>query len=440
VKLPRAAVVEGALLQAAWRRPRFVLLLAGALTAASLLALPAARFDYSRLNLQARGTESVIWERRIMESRRSGFAALATAGSLEDLAAKEAAFTALPAVSEVVSVLKVVPGDQEAKIAAMRALAPLVAGIRFGNDPAVDPAPLAAALETLRHRLEIVAAEAEGASAATLRSAYGRARELLARVEAADGASLAGLARVQATLRDDFAEKLDQLRDNLAPRPVAVGDLPSELTRKFVGGSGRLLMFIYPSIDTWHRDGARAFVRQLRSVDPAVTGSPVIGYEASRLMEAAYFNGTLYAGLLVALVAAWMLRRPRDIGLALVPMALGTLWTVGVMWAIDLPFNLANVWGLPLLIGASAEYGFNVVLRYRERARAAGVGFPRSGMLATTLNGLTTIAGFGSLMIAQHQGIFGLGLLLTIGTAAALVSSLVLVPVLLHLVDRRKPA
>src|SRR2546422_5625986 len=55
------------------RRRVSILIVAAALTSGALLALPAVRFDYSRLNLQARGTESVIWERKIMESRRSGF-------------------------------------------------------------------------------------------------------------------------------------------------------------------------------------------------------------------------------------------------------------------------------------------------------------------------------------------------------------------------------
>ena len=120
-------------------------------------------------------------------------------------------------------------------------------------------------------------------------------------------------------------------------------------------------------------------------------------------------------------------------------MALGTLWTIGFMPVLGLSFNLANVWGLPLIIGASAEYGLNVVLRYRERTVAGGVLFPRSGILAVVLNGLTNMAGFGSLMVARHQGIFGLGLFLTIGSAAALASSLLLLPTLLCLVDRAFP-
>src|SRR5438876_8226078 len=382
VPAPAAAGAGGAadvpLLGHLLRRRVSILIVAAALTSGALLALPAVRFDYSRLNLQARGTESVIWERKIMESRRSGFAALATADSLPELKAKQAAFSALPAVSELVSVLKLVPADQDAKIAAVRRLAPLVAqrGQRGPDRGHVD-GRLVAEVD-VRHQ------------------------------------------RGQASLRDDFAAKLGTLQDNLAPRHVAVRELPPDLTRKFIGASGRLLMLIYPAIDTWDRDGAREFVRQLRSVDAAVTGSPVISYEASRLVEAAYWHGTLYAAALVAVLAVVMLRRPLDAVLALVPMALGTLWTIGFMPVLGLSFNLANVWGLPLIIGASAEYGLNVVLRYRERTVAGGVLFPRSGILAVVLNGLTNMAGFGSLMVARHQGIFGLGLFLTIGTAAAL--------------------
>src|SRR5207247_9827567 len=122
--------------------------------------------------------------------------------------------------------------------------------------------------------------------------------------------------------------------------------------------------------DAGDRDGAREFVRPLRSVDAAVAGSPVIRYEASRLVEAAYWHGTLYAAALVAVLAVVILRRPLDAVLALVPMALGTLWTIGFMPVLVLSFNLANVWGLPLIVATSAVFGPNFVRRARQRAFA----------------------------------------------------------------------
>jgi hypothetical protein len=127
-----------------------------------LAALPSVRFDYNRLALQAKGAESVIWEHEIMKSRRSGFAALATADSLAELRAKRDAFAALPAVSDVVSVLKLIPSDQEAKIAVLRDLAPQIAGLHVARESAVDLPAIRASLEQLRRRLEIAQREAEG--------------------------------------------------------------------------------------------------------------------------------------------------------------------------------------------------------------------------------------------------------------------------------------
>jgi hypothetical protein len=43
------------------------------------------------------------------------------------------------------------------------------------------------------------------------------------------------------------------------------------------------------------------------------------------------------------------------------------------------------------------------------------------------------MAGFSSLMVAHHRGIFGLGFLLTVGMVASLVGSLAVLPVLLRL-------
>ena len=63
----------------------------------------------------------------------------------------------------------------------------------------------------------------------------------------------------------------------------------------------------------------------------------------------------------------------------------------------------------------SAEFGLNVMFRYLEGRAYGGTLFARSTVLGVVRNGLTTIVGFGSLLIAAHRGIFSLGLLLTIG-------------------------
>ena len=145
-------------------------------------------------------------------------------------------------------------------------------------------------------------------------------------------------------------------------------------------------------------------------MDPDVTGSPVITFEAIRLIERAYVEGTLYALLLVATVTLLVLRRVRESLLALTPLVLGTIWTLGLMVPLGLKFNLANVWGLPLIMGIAAEYGVNVMVRHMEAAAdGTTTTLPRSTALAVLLNGLAIMAGFGALLVARHQGIWSLG-------------------------------
>jgi hypothetical protein len=417
------------------RYPAAVLCAAGLATGLSLLAVPRVGFDYNLLNLQARGTESVAWEKRILATTgRSGFNALASAGSLEELRRKQQAFERLGSVSEVDSVVRLIPDDQAEKIKMIETFAPIVAPVRVGRSSPVDLERLTAAVRTLKRRLDVAAVETGRRLPEDVRQLRERAGTLLRRLETArrDEAE-AALGHLQAQLYRDFQDKFHGLQRNLAPRPVTEKDVPEELRRKFVGSSGRFLLHIHPRVDIWERAGAERFVRELRSVDPDVTGAPVITYEAIRLMERAYLQGTLYAFVLVAGLIFWMIRRWRMSLVAMVPLVLGLLWTIGLMHVFGLKFTLANVWGLPLIIGASAEFGLNVVMRFLEGRQHGGPLVARSTVMAVALNGVTTIVGFGSLMIAHHQGIFGLGLLLTIGSACALVASLVVLPVFLRL-------
>jgi predicted RND superfamily exporter protein len=243
-----------------------------------------------------------------------------------------------------------------------------------------------------------------------------------------------GLTVLQRQVHRDFVTSFQRLQNNLAPRTVGLADVPPEIKRKFISDRGQFLMQIHPAVNIWDRDGAERFVRQLRQVDPDVTGTPVITYEAIRLMERAYKQGTIYAIILVTVLTALTLRRVRETVLALLPRALGMTWTAGLMYLFDVKLNLGNVFGIPLMLGAAAEFGVNIVMRYMEdREHGAGPLIARSTMMAVFINGLTTIVGYGSMMLAAHRGIFGLGLLLTLGTAASLVASLVVLPVLLRL-------
>ena len=391
-------------------------------------------FGYNMLKLQAAGVESVLWEERILaKAGRSGFAALATAGSLDELQRKQDALAALPSVSKADSILMLVPDRQAEKIKLIQQFAPIVESVQVKAATALDPANLLGPLQTLQRRLSLATEEASEEVRGEVEPVKRKLDALLNRLTPAvlrQGAP--GLETLQGQIARDFADKLTSFQKSLTPRPVVPGDAPPELQNRYVGASGRYLLRIHPAVDIWQRAGAERFVTDLRRVDPDVTGPPVTSFEAIAFIRSGYFQGTLYALALVTVVTGAMLRSALGTLLALTPLGLAALWTVGFMHVFELDFNLANVWALPLIIGTAAEFGLNIYVRFQEGRDTGGPRLAQSTVMAVVLNGLTTMAGFASLMVAHHRGIFGLGLLLTVGMTATLIAALIVLPVLLQ--------
>jgi len=103
----------------------------------------------------------------------------------------------------------------------------------------------------------------------------------------------------------------------------------------------------------------------------------------------------------------------------------------GVMGFFHIALNPANMIVLPLIMGIGVDGGVHVVhdaIGQQGRYRLGSTTFS-----AILVNTLTTMVGFGSLMIARHRGLYSLGLVLTLGIGACLLVSLVLLPALLAL-------
>src|SRR5205085_3982914 len=107
---------------------------------------------------------------------------------------------------------------------------------------------------------------------------------LLERLKGLEGGAVeVALADYQARLAADFAQQGRPLQLAARPTPLTLGDLPEGLRRRFIGKSGKLLLQIYSRHDPWDYPSQARFVEELRTVDPDVTGQPVVGYESTLL-------------------------------------------------------------------------------------------------------------------------------------------------------------
>ncbi|MBM4257875.1 MAG: hypothetical protein FJ147_18535 [Deltaproteobacteria bacterium] len=410
------------------------------ITLCSLAALPTLSFDYNLLNLQARGTESVKWEKRIIEnSERSSWNALTTAATPTEAMQKAAAFQQLSSVEAVESVGSLIPDQQAERLELIRALAPAF------NDlppvlPPTAPVDVRDLQETLdRLKLKIRTDNTEWApQKKPADQELAEARQALLSVidrlqQVPEGQAQAALVRFQQALLVDFGSKWSLLRDNLDPTgPISFADIPAQLKSRFISRDGtKFLLQIYPKYNIRERDRLEEFISQLRQVDPDVTGSPVIGYEAIGAMKRGYIEGAVYAFLAILVVTFFTLRRTSDTLLAVLPLVLGVIWTAGLMWLCNLQFNLANLVAVPLIIGIGVENGIHIVHRFREAGESGPELVAGSTGQAVALFSLTTMVGFGSLMVARYYGIFSMGLLLTLAVGSVLVASLGVLPMLL---------
>jgi hopanoid biosynthesis associated RND transporter like protein HpnN len=392
-------------------------------------------FDYNLLRLLPGGSEAVATEERLQEKAgQSTWFAVSLAPSLEEAERRHAAFAALPEVGRVESVLDLLPADAEENRRILRRLRPAVAALRVSSLPreAPDLGTLAESLHRIRFKLGEEGGEAEVAAARTA------LERVLAGVEAVPTSGWAGrrLFAYGRRLGADFAEKLRLLRRNVEAPPITVSTLPASLKSRFVGRSGRLLVRIYPRGDIWDREATGRFIGALRRVDPEVTGPPVHTFEASRALTRGYRQAGLYALLAIFALSAILFRHAGYALLSMVPLLAGAGWTVGLMAILGISFNLANLFALPLILGMGVDNGMNLVARFREdgaRRFVLATAMGKSMVLAS----LTTIAGFGALLVAQHRGIASLGLLLTLGVSNILLASLTLLPAILVLLRRR---
>ena len=406
------------------RHPRFVALAAVACTLALAGGLHELDYDHNLLNLQPDGLESVQVEKKLLEEcDQSVWYALSIADSREQLLERKARLEALPSVERIDEIASLLPGDEDLKRPAIERI-----GGRLATLPERPPEIPVDRLDALGETLAWAQGEASKRPGG-LRTAWHleRVRESL-RTKGPDECYRA-LAAFQQRAAGDLLSRLHALSAVANPEAPALDDLPPSLVERFVGSSGRHLLKIYGRGDIWNFESLERFVREVRSVDPRATGNPLQAYEASLEMKRSYEQAGMWA-LVVILVVLWLdFRNLQHAFLAVLPLALGMIQMLGLMGLVGIDLNPANLIGIPLILGIAVDYGVHVVHDYLERPGPYRMSASTAN--SVLVDALTTVLGFGALMVASHRGLESLGRVLTLGVTTCTVTSLVFLPAVL---------
>jgi hopanoid biosynthesis associated RND transporter like protein HpnN len=437
------------------KRPAWVVGLTLILCALAATQITKVTFDYNLLNMQSEGLPAVDFEKDLISATnaspsetnsapKSVLYAAVVASNLDQAGRLEEDLTNLPSVSGVESMTKYLAEDPTRKLAIIAGVKKDLCSVHF-SEP--DPAPvdipalsrtlystygyLGAALDDLGNQDPSLSKQL-----VSLRQAIEDLRKEMYRGSAArvesNSVKLAGFQRA---LFDDVRNTFRALQTQDDSGPLRVEDLPPALHDRFVGLSGKYLLMVNPKKDVWNRENQKEFLQQLEKVDRDVTGTPIQLYHYTDLLKKSYEQAAWYSLAAIALLVLLHFRSLSSVILALLPVAVGSLWLGGLMGWLGVPLNPANIMTLPLVIGIGVTNGIHILNRFAEEQTANILA--RSTGKAVLVSGLTAMAGFGSLILARHRGIHSLGCVMTTGLATCMIAGLTFLPALVNLLMRQ---
>jgi hypothetical protein len=246
-----------------------------------------------------------------------------------------------------------------------------------------------------------------------------------------------------------FVQRLQQTWSQYDPPPLDPTALPPELRKHFISDDGVMALYIYPKGDLWQQGQMTGFVTDIEKRVAQVNGAPpptgiaVNIFHSTDSIRLAFYHATTYALILIVLLVWFDLRDIRLTLLAVSVLALGLPMLVGMMGLLDVRWNFANFFALPILIGAGHEYGVFLVHRYvearldRRRVWKAWDVSDRALLLCA----FVTTSSFAYFwLMGHHEGLRSLGLVMAMGTVSIYLSAVVVLrPVLVwNLAHTRK--
>jgi len=217
-----------------------------------------------------------------------------------------------------------------------------------------------------------------------------------------------------------FFDALERIPTNITPEPEN-NQIFQNFKKRFtqsLNGAHQVISF-FPDTEAWMSrvrnalDGSKALMVSRREINR------VLSFETVRTVK----RVASLAVTLVVLFTAMLMRRPREVALALIPAATSVLAVLKILEVIGLPLNIPTLISGIVVIGLCIDYGIFMVYGCK-RNTLPGV------CTAVTLSALTSLIGAGVLLLTHHPALFSIGVTLVAGLTAGYVSALCAIPFL----------
>ena len=408
------------------RKRKPILIATLALVIGGLPLLAHLRFDFNPLHLKNPYSESMV-TLTALGAQTAGVDDISMLTESPDAARAIAKrLSALPEVSQALSLDSFIPEDQAAKLA-------IVAGLRAALEPILTQTPLptasdAARISALRNaamQLDSAVLDHPGPGAA-------QAKRLAASLRKLAAADAATRDRAETALALPLQISLARLKTMLDPTTIDTNALPEALRTNWINDKGQALVQVSPRIPPHTDPGDDATIKRFTDAvlkaAPQAVGGPISIIASADAIITAFIQATAIALIAVTLLLWLALRRFGDVLRTLVPLIVSGAVTLEICVLIGLPLNFANIIALPLLLGIGVAFKIYYVLAWRRgQTRLLSAGLTQ----AVILSAATTATAFGSLWLSHHPGTSSMGRLLTLSLICTLIGAVFFQPILM---------
>jgi hypothetical protein len=397
--------------------------------ASTILAYRYMTFDFSTLALKDANGEGMTTLRELQAQEMVTDYAL-TMLAPDRAAAEELAdqLSALDEVAEARTPAYFVPTEQDDKLSMLEDAQFMLETALAPGDTAVPPTD-EERLASIEDLLAAVEALPNDVADAELRESLRRLGAVLNRVLTAPDPN-APAREFERLIVEALPERIEWLRRALSVDAIGFDDLPASLRERVIDIHGRYSVVAMPTGDMSDAQQLGAFVNAVASVRPHATGRPSLEVGIGEIIVQSFRVAIALAFISVLIILRLSLHDFVEALIVIMPITLAALITIAVGVLFDLPFTIANVVAIPLILGLGVDSAIHVYVRYRDDGTLEQM-MASSTPRAVMLSALTTLAAFCSLSLSPHAGFSGLGMLLSISVLALLYCTLIVLPAMI---------
>ncbi len=399
---------------------------------ALIWVLPKVEFDHNTLNLQNPENESVkTYLDLLADSESSPWTTEILVDSEDEAILLEEKLKTLPLVDDVTWLNKFIPEQQEDKLSIIEEMDIILSGMNLNSTlPSPTDEERIVAINKL---LLLIKSDQQTLGQIPHAMDLLNKLEIFMKHQALLGEQQRNelLIKLEHSLLDSLPGRLASLEASLEAEAVDVSNLPSELSSRWIGQSGKYLLEISPVENLGNNKSLERFVAQLQANFPNVIGSPVVSVEAGKAVVSAFKQAFITAFLVISFLLYILMDKHRDALLIMIPILMAAMLTAATSLVFSIPLNFANIIALPLLLGIGVDSGIHILHRYRNALPKDGIILATSSARAVLVSALTTIVSIGNLSFSSHLGTASMGKLLTIGISMTLLCTLIILPSLL---------